>query len=156
MYRKPHQLEATGGVSFLWSPAFYLNNASYRKPLATLDHDQYFEVLVKDDIGCSAVDGVFIKAYEGPTYHLPNAFSPNGDGLNEIFRPIPSGIVSTEYFRIFDRHGTLIFQTREWLKGWNGTFQGKPALAGTYVWSIKGVDVNGSPVDMKGTVILIR
>jgi gliding motility-associated-like protein len=156
MYKKPHQLEATGGVSYVWTPAAPLNNPFSRTPLALLDHDQYFEVLVKDEIGCSAVDGIFVKVYEGPTYHLPNAFTPNGDGLNEIFRPIPSGIQSTEYFRIFDRYGNLIFQTREWMKGWNGNLQGKPAPTGTYVWSIKGIDVNGSPVDMKGTVILIR
>ena len=98
----------------------------------------------------------FVKVYEGPTYHFPNAFSPNGDGLNEVFRPIPSGIQSTEYFRVFDRYGTLMFQTQEWMKGWNGNYQGKPAMAGTYAWIIKGTDVNGAPVEMKGTVILIR
>jgi hypothetical protein len=49
-----------------------------------------------------------------------------------------------------------MFQTQEWLKGWNGKFNNQPALAGTYVWIIKGVDVNGSIVEQKGTVILIR
>jgi gliding motility-associated-like protein len=156
MYNKPHQLEATGGVGFVWTPAAPLNNPFARMPLAILKHDQYFEVKVTDDIGCSAVDGVFIRAIEGPTYHVPNAFSPNGDGLNEIFTPIPSGIKTTDYFRVFDRYGTLMFQTQEWLKGWNGKFNGQPALAGTYVWMIKGTDVNGTVVELQGTVILIR
>ncbi|MBP6431954.1 MAG: gliding motility-associated C-terminal domain-containing protein [Ferruginibacter sp.] len=156
MLNKPHQMEATGGVKFLWTPASPLNNPFIRMPLATLSHDQYFEVEVSDEIGCKATDGIFVKVYEGPTYHLPNAFSPNGDGLNEVFRPIPSGIQSTEYFRVFDRYGTLMFQTQEWMKGWNGNYQGKPALAGTYAWTIKGIDVNGAPIEMKGTVILIR
>jgi gliding motility-associated-like protein len=156
MYNKPHQLEATGGLGFVWSPATPLNNPFVRSPLAILKHDQYFEVKVTDDIGCYAIDGVFIRAIEGPTYHLPNAFSPNGDGTNETFTPIPSGITTTDYFRIFDRYGVLMFQTKEWLKGWNGNFNGKPALAGTYVWMIKGTDVGGSVVEQKGTVILIR
>jgi gliding motility-associated-like protein len=156
MYNKPHQLEATGGVGFVWSPATPLNNPFVRSPLAVLKHDQYFEVKVTDDIGCSAIDGVFLRAIEGPTYHLPNAFSPNGDGLNETFTPIPSGIKTTDYFRIFDRYGVLMFQTQEWLKGWNGNFGGKSALAGTYVWMIKGTDVNGNVVEQQGTVILIR
>ena len=156
MFNKPHQLEATGGVGFVWTPAAPLNNPFIRMPFAKLTHDQYFEVKVTDDIGCSAIDGVFIRALVGPTYYLPNAFSPNGDGLNELFTPIPSGIHTTDYFRIFDRYGTLMFQTQEWLKGWNGKFNNQPALAGTYVWIIKGVDVNGSIVEQKGTVILIR
>ena len=156
MFNKPHQLEATGVVGFVWTPAAPLNNTFIRMPFAKLTHDQYFEVKVTDDIGCSAIDGVFIRALVGPTYYLPNAFSPNGDGLNELFTPIPSGIRTTDYFRIFDRYGTLMFQTQEWLKGWNGKFNNQPALAGTYVWIIKGVDVNGSIVEQKGTVILIR
>ena len=156
MFNKPHQLEATGGVGFVWTPAAPLNNPFIRMPFAKLTHDQYFEVKVTDDIGCSAIDGIFIRALVGPTYYLPNAFSPNGDGLNELFTPIPSGIHTTDYFRIFDRYGTLMFQTQEWLKGWNGKFNNQPALAGTYVWIIKGVDVNGSIVEQKGTVILIR
>ncbi|HAO46469.1 MAG TPA: PKD domain-containing protein, partial [Chitinophagaceae bacterium] len=82
--------------------------------------------------------------------------SPNGDGLNDVFRPIPVGIKSTEYFRVFDRYGKLVFQTNKWLEGWDGMFKGKQALEGTYVWTIKGLDKNGRVIEMKGTVILVR
>ena len=156
---RPHQLMATGGgvgASFLWSPSASLNNSFIANPLATLMHDTYFTVLVTDSIGCSESDYVFVKVYEGPNYYLPNAFTPNGDGLNDIFRPIPVGIRSTDYFRIFDRYGKLMFETREWMQGWDGTIKGKPAASGTFVWMIKGIDKNGAVVEMKGTVILIR
>jgi hypothetical protein len=49
-----------------------------------------------------------------------------------------------------------MFETKEWMKGWDGTLKGKPASSGTYVWMIKGIDKNGSVVEMKGTVILIQ
>ena len=62
MLNKPHQMEATGGVKFLWSPAPPLNNPFIRMPLATLSHDQYFEVEVSDEIGCKATDGIFCKS----------------------------------------------------------------------------------------------
>ncbi|HNN70399.1 MAG TPA: gliding motility-associated C-terminal domain-containing protein, partial [Ferruginibacter sp.] len=62
----------------------------------------------------------------------------------------------TDYFRVYDRYGQLMFETNKWLEGWDGMFKGKKALAGTYVWIIKGVDKNGSVVEMKGTVILVR
>jgi hypothetical protein len=49
-----------------------------------------------------------------------------------------------------------MFETREWMKGWDGTLKGKKAAFGTYVWMIKGIDKNGAVVEMKGTVILVR
>ena len=152
----PHQLLASGGATYLWSPTGSLNNPFIQNPLATLFTDTYFRVKVTDVFGCSATDDVFIKVYEGPTYYVPNAFSPNGDGLNDIFRPIPVGISVTEYFNVFNRLGELVFQTNQWLKGWDGKYKGKDALAGTYAWVIKGIDRNNRAVEMQGTVILIR
>lgn len=133
-----------------------LNNPFIQNPLATLYNDTYFTVQVTDSIGCTASDNVFIKVYEGPMYYLPNSFTPNGDGLNDIFRPIAVGIRSTDYFRVFNRFGTLMFETRQWMQGWDGTLKGKPANSGTYVWMIKGIDKNGAVIEMKGTVILLR
>lgn len=153
---RPHQLLGSGGANYLWSPAGPLNNPFIANPLATLFNDTYFHVLVTDAIGCTATDDVFIKVYEGPSYYVPNAFTPNGDGLNDIFRPTPVGIQSTEYFRVFNRYGQLMFQTNKWLDGWDGNYSGKQALSGTYVWMIKGTDKNGKTVEMRGTVILIR
>jgi len=153
---RPHQMQASGGANYVWSPAGPLNNPFIANPLATLYNDTYFHVLVTDAIGCTDDDDVFVKVYEGPTYYLPNAFTPNGDGLNDIFRPTPVGIQSTDYFRIFDRYGTLMFETRQWMQGWDGTLKGKPASLGTYVWMIKGIDKNGAVVEMKGSVILVR
>ena len=152
----PHQLRASGGVNYLWSPASVLNNSTIAKPLATLRQDTRFTVMVTDIAGCKASATVLVKVYNGITYYLPNAFSPNGDGLNEVFRPIPAGIVSTEYFRIFSRYGQLIFETSQPLKGWDGTFKGIRQPVGNYVWSIKGMGNNGKVVEMKGNVVLVR
>ena len=155
---RQHQLLGTGrnATDFVWSPAGPLNNPFIANPQAIIYNDTYFYVHITDAIGCTDDDTIFVKAYEGPTYYLPNAFTPNGDGLNDVFFPTPVGISSTEYFRVFDRFGSLMFQTREWMKGWDGTLKGKPASSGTYVWMIKGIDKNGSVVEMKGTVILLR
>jgi gliding motility-associated-like protein len=155
---RQHQLLGTGrnATDFVWSPVGPLNNPFIANPLAVIYNDTYFYVHITDAIGCTDDDTIFIKAYEGPTYYLPNAFTPNGDGLNDVFFPTPVGIRSTDYFRVFDRYGAQMFQTREWMKGWDGKLKGKPAASGTYVWMIKGIDVNGSVVEMKGTVILLR
>ncbi|HMI79554.1 MAG TPA: gliding motility-associated C-terminal domain-containing protein, partial [Ferruginibacter sp.] len=153
---RAHQLMATGGTNYVWSPTGPLNNPFIANPLAILYKDTYFTVVVTDAIGCTDDDDVLIKAYEGPNYYVPNAFSPNGDMLNDVFRPIPVGIQSTQYFRVFNRYGEQMFETNEWLKGWDGMHKGKKASAGTYVWMIKGTDKNGKVVEMQGTVILVR
>ena len=101
-------------------------------------------------------DSVFLQVYNGPTYYVPNSFTPNGDGLNDIFRAIPVGIAYTEWFRVFNRYGELVFQTNRWLKGWDGTYLGKKQPAGTYVWIVKGMDRNGKIVEQKGTVTIIQ
>ncbi|MEO6671104.1 MAG: gliding motility-associated C-terminal domain-containing protein [Ferruginibacter sp.] len=152
---EPHQLHATGGVSYMWSPATPLNSSNIQNPLATLDHDQLFEVTVTDVAGCVGTDRVYIQVYP-PGFHLPNAFTPNGDGLNDVFRVIPAGIAYTEWFRIFNRYGQLVFQTNQYLKGWDGTFQGKKQPIGNYVWILKGVDKNNRVIEMKGTVLLVQ
>lgn len=156
IYSIPQQLLGSGGNTYIWSPSAPLNNPFVPNPLATLFTDTRFSLQVSNDIGCTATDDVLIKVYKGPTYYIPNAFSPNGDGLNDVFTPIPVGIASTEYFRVFDRFGQLIFSTNQWLKGWDGTLKGKVLDTGTYVWIIKGVDKYGKVVEMKGTVILVR
>ncbi|MFZ1527502.1 MAG: gliding motility-associated C-terminal domain-containing protein [Ferruginibacter sp.] len=152
----PHQLYGSGGVQYVWSPAGVLNSGAYQNPLATIYDDTRFTLQVMDIAGCIGWDTVFVKVYAGPTYYLPNAFTPNGDGRNDIFRPIPVGIVSTEYFRVFDRYGKLVFETKEWLKGWDGRYLGRKQPVGTYVWMIKGADRDGKIVQKKGTVMLVQ
>lgn len=152
----PHQLFGSGGTSYMWTPSFPLNSPFNKNPLATLNNDTKFVLQVTDVAGCIGYDTVFVKVYVGPTYYIPNAFSPNGDGQNDVFRAIPVGIVSTEWFRIFNRYGELVFQTNQWLKGWDGTYKGKKQPVAGYIWVIKGKDRDGKTVEMKGTVMLIQ
>jgi gliding motility-associated-like protein len=154
----PHQLHGTGGVNYTWTSASGISivNPFNQNAFATLNNDANFYLKVTDAIGCTGYDSIFVKVYEGPTYYVPTAFTPNGDGLNDIFRAIPVGISNTVYFRVFNRYGNLIFETTQWLKGWDGTFSGKPQPMGTYVWMVSGTDRNYKKVEMKGTVNLIR
>jgi gliding motility-associated-like protein len=152
-----HQLQGSGGTSYEWSsPTAIILNPALKNPFVVLNNDANFYLKVSDAIGCEGLDSVFVKVYNGPQYYVPNAFSPNGDGQNDIFRAIPVGISNTTYFRVFNRYGELLFETNQWLKGWDGTFKGKPQPSGSYVWSIKGTDKDRKVVELQGSVILIR
>ena len=152
----PQQLRASGGTSYSWFPAARLNNPFISNPLATIQQDTRFTVRVTDIAGCVATDTIYIKVYNGITYYVPNAFSPNGDGLNDIFRPVPAGVVSTEWFRVYSRYGQLVFETAQWMKGWDGTYRGIKQPLGNYIWVIKGLGQNGKLIEMRGNVVLIR
>jgi large repetitive protein len=154
----PHVLQGSGGLNFTWSSPTGINisNPFSQKATITLNDDAQFYLKVTDAIGCEGRDTVFIKVYNGPTYYVPNAFTPNGDGVNDIFRAIPVGMANTVYFKIFNRNGQLVFETNQYLKGWDGTFNGKQQPNGTYVWIVTGTDRDYKKVEMKGTVNLIR
>jgi len=86
---------------------------------------------------------------------FPNAFTPNGDGLNDVFRPVSQGVIKYELF-IYNRWGELIFTTKDLAAGWNGTVKGEPAKPDVYVWKAIGNFTNGRGFEIAGDVTLIR
>ncbi len=153
----PHTLIGSGGLNYSWSSpsGININNPLAQKTLVILNNDAQFYLKVTDAIGCEGRDTIFVKVYNGPAFYVPNSFTPNGDGLNDIFRAIPVGMANS-YFRVFNRTGQVVFETSQYLKGWDGTFNGKPQPNGTYVWIVTGTDRDYKKVEMKGTVNLIR
>jgi hypothetical protein len=98
-----------------------------------------------------------------PQIFVPTAFTPNGDGVNDLFRPVGVGIKSIEYFRVYNRWGELVFSTtvngRGWdgkIQGWDGKISGTPQATNTFVWIVKGTDYLNKPFLKKGAVTLIR
>ncbi len=151
------QLQGSGGSSYQWSsPTATIPNPFTKNPFVVLNNDAVFYLKATDAIGCFGTDTVFVKVLNGPAYYVPNAFTPNGDGQNDIFRAIPVGFANTTYFRVFNRLGILMFETNQYLKGWDGTYNGKPQPAGVYVWTVAGTDKDFKKVALKGTVNLLR
>ena len=152
----PYQLQGSGGGEYQWSPASLLNNPFISSPLASISSNTSFILTVEDEIGCTAFDTVNLRVLNGPTFYVPTAFTPNGDGQNDIFRPTPVGISSLDYFKVFNRYGELVFETHELGKGWDGRYKGVMQNTGNFVWWIKGTDRKGDVKLLKGNVVLIR
>ena len=151
------QLNATGGQFYLWSPATGLNNATIANPIAKTDSTITYVVTVSTAAGCFATDTITVIVYKvDPGLYVPNAFTPNGDGLNDIFRPIPIGMKEITNFRVFNRWGELMFATSLKGQGWDGTFKDKPQDPAVYVWIVEGIDYTDKKIAQKGTVVLIR
>jgi gliding motility-associated-like protein len=152
----PFQLHGSGGQTYSWSPAGVLNNPFIAAPWGNITGTTEFMLTTYDDIGCSDEDFVKVKALAGPQFYVPNAFSPNGDGLNDIFKPINVGIPFITKFCIYNRYGEKVFETSDLNKGWDGRFNGVDQPMFNYVWVVIGLDKNQKIIQKKGNVLLIR
>jgi gliding motility-associated-like protein len=107
------------------------------------------------DRGCYAETSINIGELSCPEIYVPTGFTPDGDGRNDIIRPICAGI-DLVYFRVYNRYGQMIFETREDGKGWNGKLNGIQQSMATYVFVVEGRDKSGRQHIRKGTFVLIR
>lgn len=158
---QPFQLNAvdvfnSGFTSYTWSPAFGLNNPQIKNPLATLDRDMTYTVSAKTANDCEATDDIRIRVFLGPEIYVPTIFTPNNDGLNDIFIPTYVGIKELKYFSVYNRFGELVYSTTNQANGWNGQYKGQLQNNGAFVWHVAGVDFNGKMITKKGTVILAK
>jgi gliding motility-associated-like protein len=155
---EPVQLNAHGDKDskYLWSPPTGLNDPNIENPIATLDYDQTYQLDVWTKEGCDSHSKIFIKRYKGPELYIPNAFTPNGDGKNDVLKVFPVGIKSFTFLAIYDRYGELIFKTTDYSQGWDGTHKGKKMDSGTFVAVAQAIDYRGKLLSAKGTVILVR
>jgi gliding motility-associated-like protein len=154
------QLNASGGDTYLWSPAFPLSAANIANPVAVFNEPSNglrYKVEVYNSAGCHDSAFILIKIFAtAPTVFVPTAFTPNNDGKNDILRPVVAGMQRFDYFNIYNRWGQLVFSTAVSSKGWDGTINGEPQASNTYVWMVKAVDFNGAAYFQKGLVTLIR
>lgn len=151
-------------VSWNW---YFTNTAQYtstqQNPTFTYEHAGEYPIalVVKSDKGCS--DTIIRKIVVGEDYgiYVPNAFTPNGDGINDVFQPKGFGITKYE-LNIFDRWGEKVFSSKAIEEGWNGTKQAKHDVKygvieeGSYSWIINVTNVSGKAHELKGHVILMK
>ena len=157
---QPLQLNATGGENYEWSPPTWLNNVTIANPLALIQTSAdsiRYKVYVTNALGCIDSASVLVKIFRtNPQIFVPTGFTPNGDGLNDILKPIAVGIQRIEYFRVYNRWGQLVFSTTVNEHGWDGRIGGKQQTTNTYAWVVKAIDYTGRPIIQKGTSTLIR
>lgn len=143
----------TNAASFLWEPSLGLSCTRCLTPVVSSSTSTMYSLTVTSIDGCKLTKWVEIK-FDG-ILHVPNAFTPNGDGDNDIFYAYGKDIAEFEMM-IFDRWGEKLFTSDNLDDGWDGTYKGDLAKTETYVWKIKYKDVLGNPGELIGTVTLLR
>lgn len=140
---------------YSWTPSYGLNDPAVQNPIATPTQPITYFVTATNDAGCVGIDSVSINVEVFQDILVPNGFTPNGDGKNDVFRPIVGAQFALTNFSVFNRWGQLIFTTNQKDAGWNGKFQNNPQPAGIYTWMVTAKKGSQS-IRKTGTVLLVR
>lgn len=151
---------ASGSYSYNWTPAGAVSNPLITNPTAIVNTPTWFVVRASDiATECASVDSVFVDVEILPcvkeNIFIPNAFTPNGDGINDIFLP-RSTILVTMQLEVYDRWGNKVFQSSDPTVGWDGTYKGMPAQTDAYGYHFTGSCTDGGNIKLKGNVTLLR
>ncbi|MBK8344036.1 MAG: gliding motility-associated C-terminal domain-containing protein [Bacteroidetes bacterium] len=150
------ELNATGGVSYVWAPAESLSDPNISNPTAFPEDTTIYVVTGTDLNGCIGTDTVIIFVIEESDITTPNAFTPNGDGLNDSYKPSFMGLGTITDFSIYNRWGALLYFTADPSVGWDGNYNGTEQEVGNYIVVIKAENQFGEPLIKTGTVALLR
>ena len=138
----------------------YFNDTNQQSGYTFINEGKYSVTLIatsKDGCLDSLTRPELIHVIKGGKTYVGNAFTPNGDGINDRFKPYLQGVLDNEYvFEVYNRWGELMFRTNDVEGSWDGTFAGAPATPDAYVWIVKGLYVGNFSFSEKGNVTLIR
>lgn len=153
----PYQLNARPfGATVTWSPGTNLDNPAKATPLFKGTSEQLYTIEITTKTGCITVDTQMVKLIKGAEIFVPTAFTPNNDGLNDVLRPTLMGMKELQYFRVFNRWGQLVFETKTRRFGWDGRLNGSLQASGVVVWVAQALGVDGKVYVKRGTSVLIR
>lgn len=142
-----------------WLPTTGVENPNAYDTKVSPTTTTTYTVMINDSTGCTKMDTVTIYVVsnecEQANIFVPNTFTPNGDGQNDVLYA-RSNVVTTIYFAVYNRWGELMFETTDLKKGWDGVYKGMKADPAVFAWYVKGKCYNGKEFFKKGNVTLIR
>ncbi|MBK9568506.1 MAG: gliding motility-associated C-terminal domain-containing protein [Chitinophagaceae bacterium] len=144
------------GYFFNWRPQTQLSNYNTRYTKFNAVDDVKYLIDISDIHTCVTIDTIQMLVLKKPGYYLPTAFTPNGDGLNDVVRPYLVGMKSLKSFSVFNRWGNLIFYSKTYGEGWDGKYKGVVQDPGVYVWILEFINSSDSKVTEKGHITIIR
>ncbi len=145
-----------GNYDFIWTPSTYLNLATILNPVASPDRKMVYTILATDKTThCAASDSVLVKPIS--IVQIPNAFTPNNDGKNDLFKVLGTEMITKFNLKIFNRYGQLVFETSDKNTGWDGKLKGYDVQAGGFIYRVTYSAPNYPDVQVeKGSFVLIR
>ncbi|MFT3679235.1 MAG: gliding motility-associated C-terminal domain-containing protein [Ferruginibacter sp.] len=155
----------SGQGSYLWTSDNAISNAAIFNPQSVVNLPSFYWVTVTGANNCKKTDSVYVRILSDTFYscsktivYIPSAFTPNGDGHNDVFKINGFNGVGYKnfYFAVYNRWGNMIFETNNPTMAWDGRYGGKPAGQGNYVYYLRFECENSRIITRKGNIILLR
>ncbi len=149
-------------VKWVWTSGQNVSCTNCPQPIAHIKNDIAYSVRVTNNFGCEASDTIKFKVFcEQSQVYIPNLFTPDGDGVNDVLMVRGQGIKSVKNFRIFNRWGEIVFERANFepnvkSSGWDGTIRGQKAPPDVYVYTCEVLCENDIPFIYKGNVAIIK
>jgi gliding motility-associated-like protein len=138
-------------LSFAWSPPTFLNSTTIKNPVTTPKNDITYKLTVTGNNSCSAADTVRVTVLKTPV--IPNAFSPNNDGVNDVWNIQYLSSYADASIEVYNRYGGVVYRSIRYNKPWDGTYNGKPLPVGVYYYII---DPKYGREKITGSVTILR
>jgi gliding motility-associated-like protein len=155
---KVSSVETDSGYTYSWTPQLFFGDLANTGPVsyASVNATGYLGLKVTNPWGCAASDSILINTRPCCEVYFPSAFTPNGDGKNDLFRVVTQGNHKISNFRVMNRWGQTVFETNNEMVGWDGTSGGVAQPMGTYYYYIKYSCSDGQKLEQKGELLLLR
>ncbi len=154
------EIISSGNLQYQWQPPDGLDCAYCQSPIASPFSNTIYALTIQDEYGCQIQDEIAIGVENRRRVYIPNAFSPNGDNVNDSFTVYTGKEVGEVLsLKIFDRWGELVFSDQHFMpgaRGWNGLFNGKNSMSGAYAYLVEVAYLNGETEIFKGDLQLMR
>ncbi len=152
---------APGATVFTWTPSLGLSSTSILNPVASPLQTQLYTLTARDNSGCSGTDNVLITVrpvdVDPGCINVSNAFSPNGDGINEVWTVYDNySCLKNVTVHVFNRYGSKVFESKDYRNTWDGTYKTRPVPDGTYYAVIDFTLTSGKVITKKTDVTVIR
>jgi gliding motility-associated-like protein len=154
----PVSVRSLPGYRYQWTPPFGISKPDSASTFFNYATTQQYVVNLISPAGCVTKDSLLIRVFDDKLVDIfvPKSFTPNGDGTNDILYPYLTGIQQFQYFKVYNRYNQLMFETKNYDVGWNGSMNGTPQPMAIYIWVAVGVANDGSMVQKTGQVLLLR
>ncbi|MDD3877880.1 MAG: gliding motility-associated C-terminal domain-containing protein [Bacteroidales bacterium] len=147
------------GFSYSWSPSGSLNNPNIFNPIASPTQTTTYYLTLTDPWGCTYIDTITIIVIEvicdDSNIFIPNAFSPNGDGYNDLLL-VRGHVIDELYFTVYNRWGEKLFESKKLSDGWDGVYNGMMSESGVYVYYLEVICIDKQEFFKKGNITLVR
>ena len=154
----PISVRSIPNYKYRWTPSWGISNRDSANVNFSFATTQQYVVNLISPAGCVTHDSLLVRVFDNKLVDIlvPKSFTPNSDGVNDRLFPYLTGIKDFRYFKIFNRQNQLMFETKNYDEGWDGTLLGKPMPMGIYIWVATGVATDGTVVEKKGQTLLLR